>query len=39
VCTELRSRAVARAELLARTADAARAAGLKCEADYDALTQ
>ncbi len=38
VCTELRSRAVARAELLARTADAARAAGLKCEADYDSLT-
>jgi len=38
VCTELRSRAVARAELLARTADAARAAGLKCEADYDALS-
>lgn len=37
VCTELRGRAVARAELLARTADAARAAGLKCEADYDAL--
>lgn len=37
VCTELRGRAVARAELLARTADAARAAGLKCERDYDAL--
>jgi len=38
VYTELRGRAVARAELLARTADAARAAGLKCEADYDSLT-
>lgn len=38
MCVDLRGRAVARAELLARTADAARAAGLKCEADYDALT-
>lgn len=38
VCTELRGRAVKRAELLAAYADAARAAGLKCQADYDALT-
>ena len=38
VCTELRGRAVRRAELLAAYADAARAAGLKCEADYDSLT-
>lgn len=37
VCTELRGRAVRRAELLAAYADAARAAGLKCERDYDAL--
>ena len=38
VCTELRGRAVKRAELLAAYADAAREAGLKCEADYDSLT-
>lgn len=38
VCADLLGRAVARARLLARTADAARAAGLKCQADYDALT-
>lgn len=37
VCADLLGRAVARARLLARTADAARAAGLKCAADYDAL--
>jgi hypothetical protein len=39
VCTDLRSRADRRASLLAEYADAARIAGLKCEADYDALTR
>lgn len=38
VCTDLRGRADRRADLLAKYADAARIAGLKCEADYDALT-
>lgn len=37
VCADLLGRAVARARLLARTADAARAAGLKCQADYESL--
>lgn len=38
VCTDLLGRAVARAGILASYADTARAAGLKCERDYDALT-
>jgi leucyl aminopeptidase (aminopeptidase T) len=38
VCTDLRGRADRRAGILARYADAARTAGAKCEADYDALT-
>lgn len=37
VCTELRGRADRRASLLAAYADAARAAGEGCEADYDTL--
>jgi hypothetical protein len=39
VCTDLRGRADRRAGILARYADAARTAGAKCEADYDALTK
>lgn len=38
VLTELLGRADRRAGILAGYADAARAAGLSCEADYDALT-
>lgn len=38
VCTDLLGRADRRAGLLASYADTARAAGLKCERDYDALT-
>jgi hypothetical protein len=38
VCADVLGRAVAHARILAGAADAARAAGLKCEADYDALT-
>jgi Sec-independent protein translocase protein TatA len=37
VCTELLGRADRRAGILARYSDAARTAGLKCEADYDSL--
>lgn len=37
VCTQLLGRARARAQLLAGYSDTARAHGLKCEADYDAL--
>lgn len=39
VCTDLRGRADRRAGILARYADAARTAGEKCAADYDALTE
>lgn len=38
VLTDVLDRADRRASLLARYADAARIAGLKCERDYDALT-
>lgn len=38
VCSDLLGRANRRADLLAKHADASRIAGLKCEADYDALT-
>lgn len=38
VCTDLLGRADRRASLLAAYADAARTAGLSCEAEYDALT-
>lgn len=38
VCADVLGRAIAHARLLASTADAARTAGLKCSADYDALT-
>lgn len=37
VCADVLGRAIAHARLLASTADAARAAGLKCSADYEAL--
>ena len=39
VCTELLGRADARAGILAQFADASRAAGLKCERDYDSLAK
>lgn len=38
VCADVLGRAVAHARILASAADAARAAGLKCAADYDALS-